>query len=123
MVSRARYANAYIHCFRCVWKRRMRLLAKAVLIGAAVAVGCGAAEIKPPRDYPVKPVPFTAVHLTDQGELLYDRAAHQLRLLKARTAKPGDELRDVVGRFHDVAKIQILTPHREVWRLESRNRE
>ena len=44
----------------------MRVGAGIVFIGAAAALLCGAAEIKLPRDYPVKPVPFTAVHLTDQ---------------------------------------------------------
>ena len=54
IVSRARYATA------------MRVGAQTVFLGAAAALLCGAAEIKLPRDYPVKPVPFTAVHLTDQ---------------------------------------------------------
>ena len=44
----------------------MRVGAGIVFIGAAAVLLCGAAEIKLPRDYPVKPVPFTAVHLTDQ---------------------------------------------------------
>jgi hypothetical protein len=54
----------------------MKLLGKLVLIGGAAALLFGGlltdagqapkvAEIKPPRDYPVKPVPFTAVHLND----------------------------------------------------------
>ena len=49
-------------------KRFGRLVGVAALIGGAFAVGHAqraVAPTKPAHDYPVKPVPFTAVHLTD----------------------------------------------------------
>jgi len=33
---------------------------------AGAATPSRRAAVKPPRDYPVKPVPFTAVHFSDQ---------------------------------------------------------
>ena len=41
----------------------MLIRATALVSATAAAASLGAAE--PARDYPVKPVPFTAVHFTD----------------------------------------------------------